>query len=186
MKLVAKEEGRHQTIVMESAARVLVMLKHFWVFYDAQVDFPRLSSCHKEGVRFLKTLWEKYGSCSAYLRLGVHVGSSMLILLCCVLAHMEHTRLEDVTEIHILKWKAVVQEITREGFKFNSIIDYLRMLAHDMFSRRILAELRVVEARAVALRDALNMVAPDLWDLAAAKRVFADPLIGSALHDLLA
>jgi Txe/YoeB family toxin of Txe-Axe toxin-antitoxin module len=116
----------------------------------------------------------------------VHVGSSMLILLCCVLAHMEHTRLEDVTEIHILKWKAVVQEITREGFKFNSIIDYLRMLAHDMFSRRILAELRVVEARAVALRDALNMVAPDLWDLAAAKRVFADPLIGSALHDLLA
>jgi Txe/YoeB family toxin of Txe-Axe toxin-antitoxin module len=140
----------------------------------------------QRGVRFLKTLWEKYGSCSAYLRLGVHVGSSMLILLCCVLAHMEHTRLEDVTEIHILKWKAVVQEITREGFKFNFIIDYLRKLAHDMFSRRILVELRVVEARAVALRDALNMVAPDLWDLAAAKRVSVDPLIGSALHDLLA
>uniref|UniRef100_A0A2N9FZC6 Uncharacterized protein n=1 Tax=Fagus sylvatica TaxID=28930 RepID=A0A2N9FZC6_FAGSY len=184
-EVVAEEEGRHQTTVVESAARVLVMLSisGFFMMHKLTSHGFRLP---QEGVRFLKTLWEKYGSCSAYLRLGVHVGSSMLILLCCVLAHMEHTRLEDVTEIHILKWKAVVQEITREGFKFNSIIDYLRMLAHDMFSRRILAELRVVEARAVALRDALNMVAPDLWDLAAAKRVFADPLIGSALHDLLA
>ena len=116
----------------------------------------------------------------------MHVGSSMLTLLCCALVHMEHTRLEDVTEVHILKWKAVVQEITREGFKFSFILDYLRRLAHDMFSRRILAKLRVVEARADALRDALNMVAPDPWDLAFAKRVSADPLIGSALHDLLA
>ena len=112
-------------------------------------------------VQFLKTLWEKYGSYSAYLRLGVHVGCSMLTFLCCVLAHMEHTRLEDVTEVHILKWKAVVQEITREGFKFSFILDYLQRLAHYMFSRRISAELRAVEARAAALRDALNMVAPD-------------------------
>jgi Txe/YoeB family toxin of Txe-Axe toxin-antitoxin module len=107
----------------------------------------------------------------------VHVGSSMLTLLCCVLAHMEHTRLEDVTEVHILEWKAVVQEITREGFKFSFILDYLRRLAHDMFSRRILVELRAVEAQAAALRDALNMVAPDPWDLAFAKRVFADHVI---------
>jgi hypothetical protein len=71
-------------------------------------------------------------------------------------------------------------------FKFSFILDYLRRLAHDMFNRRILAELRVVEAQAAALRDALNMVAPDPWDLAFAKRVSTDPLIGSALHDLLA
>ena len=159
--------------------------KHFWIFYDVKVEFQGFR-VPREGVRLLEALWKKYGNCSVYLKLGVYVGSFMLTLLYCVLAHMEHTRLEDVTEIQILEWKAVVQEITREGFKFNFIIDYLRKLAHDMFSRRILAELRAMEARAAALRDALNMVAPDPWDLATAKRVSADPLIGSALHDLLA
>ena len=110
----------------------------------------------------------------------------MLTLLCCVLAHMEHTRLEDVSEVHILEWKAVVQEITKECFKFNFILDYLRRLAHDMFSRRILAELRVMEARATALRDALSIIAPNPWDLASARRVSAEPHVGSALYGLLA
>ncbi len=159
--------------------------EHFWIFDDVKVNFHGFR-VPLEGVQFLKALWKKYGSCSAYLKLGVCVCSSMLTLLCCVLAHMEHTRLEDVTEVHILEWKAVVQEITREGFKFNFILDYLRKLAHDMFSRRILAELRAVEAQAAALRDALNMIAPDPWDLASGKRVSADPHTGSALYDLLA
>jgi Txe/YoeB family toxin of Txe-Axe toxin-antitoxin module len=114
------------------------------------------------------------------------MGSSMLTLLCCVLAHMEYNRLEDVIEVHILKWKAVVQEITEEGFKFDFILDYLQRLAHDMFSRRILAELRVVEARAAALRDALNIIAPNPWDVASARGVSAEPHAGSALYDLLA
>ena len=67
----------------------------------------------------------------------------MLTLLCCVLAHMKHTRLEVVVEVHILEWKAVVQEVIEGGSKFSFILDYLLRLAHDIFSRRILAELRV-------------------------------------------
>ena len=116
----------------------------------------------------------------------MHVGSSMLTFLCCVLAHMEHTRLEDVIEVYILEWKAVVQKTTRKSFKFGFILDYLRRLAHGMFSRRILAELRSLEAQAATLRDALNMVAPNPWDLAFARRVSVDPVVRSALHDLLA
>jgi hypothetical protein len=108
----------------------------------------------------------------------------MLTLLCYVLAHMEHTKLEDVSEVHIVEWKAVVQEITREGFNF--ILDYLQRLAHDIFSRRILAELRAVEARTVALRDALSIIAPDLWDLASARGVSAEPYVGSVFYGLLA
>uniref|UniRef100_A0A2N9FH00 Uncharacterized protein n=1 Tax=Fagus sylvatica TaxID=28930 RepID=A0A2N9FH00_FAGSY len=61
-------------------------------------------------------------------------------------------KLEDITKVHILEWKAVVQEAIEGGFKFGFILDYLRRLAHDMFSRRILAELRVAEARVAALR----------------------------------
>ena len=133
----------------------------------------------------MKALWEKYGSCLSYFRLGVHVGSSLLTLLCCVLAHMEHTRLEDITEVHILEWKAVVQEAIEGGFKFGFILNYLRRLARDIFSRRVLAELRVAEARVTTLRDALNTVAPDPWDLASARRVSAETHAESALQGLL-
>jgi hypothetical protein len=134
--------------------------EHFWTFDDVKADFE-IFRVPRGGIRFLKALWEKYDSCSSYFRLGVHVGSSLLTLLCCVLAHMEHTRLEDITEVHILEWKAVVQEAIEGGFKFGFILDYLRRLAHDIFSRRVLAELRVAEARVAALRDALNTVAPN-------------------------
>jgi hypothetical protein len=90
---------------------------------------------------------------------------------------MEYTRLEDVTEIHILEWKAVVQEAIEGGFKFGFILDYLRRLAHGIFSRRVLAELREAEARVAALRDALNIVAPNPWDLASARRASAESML---------
>jgi hypothetical protein len=159
--------------------------KHFWTFDDMKADFE-VFRVPQRGIRFLKALWEKYGNCSSYFRLGVHVGSSMLTLLYCVLAHMEHTRLENITEVHILEWKAVVQEAIEGGFRFGFILDYLRRLAHDVFSKRILTELRAVEARVAALRDALNMVAPNPWDLASARRVSVESHAKSALHGLLA
>jgi hypothetical protein len=158
--------------------------EHFWTFDDVKADF-KIFRVPRGGIRFLKALWERYGSCSSYFSRGVHVGSSLLTLLCCVLAHMEHTRLEDITEVHILEWKAVVQEAIEGGFKFGFILDYLRRLARDIFSRRVLAELRVAEARVAALRDALNTVAPSPWDLASARRVSAEAHAESALQGLL-
>jgi hypothetical protein len=158
--------------------------EHFWVFDNVKDDFE-IFRVPQGGIRFLKALWERYGRCSSYFRRGVHVGSSLLTLLCCVLAHMEHTRLEDITEIHILEWKAVVQEAIEGGFKFGFILDYLRRLAHDMFSRRILAELRVAEARVAVLREALNTVAPNPWDLASARRASTEARTESALQGLL-
>ena len=159
--------------------------EHFWIFDDVKADFE-IFRVPQGGIQFLKVLWEKYGSCSSYFRLGVHVGSSMLTLLCCVLAHMERTRLEDIIEVHILEWKDVVQEAIEGGFKFSFILDYLRRLARDIFSRRILAKLRVAEARVAALRDAQNMVVPNPWDLASARRVSAESHAELALHGLLA
>uniref|UniRef100_A0A2N9IE21 Aminotransferase-like plant mobile domain-containing protein n=1 Tax=Fagus sylvatica TaxID=28930 RepID=A0A2N9IE21_FAGSY len=128
--------------------------EHFWTFDDRKADFE-IFRVPQGGIRFLRALWDKYGRCSLYFRRGVHVGSSLLTLLCCVLAHMEYTRLEDITEVHIL-------------------------------DRRVLAELREAEARVAALRDALNIVAPNPWDLAAARGASAESSGGSALHDLLA
>jgi hypothetical protein len=159
--------------------------EHFWTFDDVKADFE-VFRVPQRGIRFLKALWEKYDSCSSYFRLGVHVGCSMLTLLCCVLARMENTRLEDITEVHILEWKAVVQEAIEGGFRFGFILDYLKRLAHGIFSRRVLAELRAAEAHVAALRDALSIVAPNPWDLASARRASAESDVGSALHDLLA
>uniref|UniRef100_A0A2N9IYP1 Uncharacterized protein n=1 Tax=Fagus sylvatica TaxID=28930 RepID=A0A2N9IYP1_FAGSY len=87
---------------------------------------------------------------------------------------LRYTRLEKITEVHILEWKAVVQEAIEGGFKFGFILDYLRRLAHGIFSRRVLAELREAEARVAALRDALNIVAPNPWDWAAARGASAE------------
>ena len=134
--------------------------EHFWVFDNVNVEFHGFR-VPRGGVRFLKALWKKYGNCTAYLKLSVYIGGSMLTLLCCVLAHMEYTKLEDISEVHIFEWKVVVQELTREGFKFNFILDYLRRLAHDMFNKRILAKFRAVEAQVAALRDALSIIALD-------------------------
>ena len=55
-----------------------------------------------------------------------------------------------------------------------------------MFSKRILAELRVVEAQATALRDALSIIASDSWDLAFARGVSTEPHVGLAFYGLLA
>ena len=159
--------------------------EHFWTFDDVKADFE-VFLVPQGGIRFLKALGEKYDSCSSYFRLGVHVGSSMLTLLCCVLVHMEHTRLKDITEVHILEWKVVVQEAIEGGFRFGFILDYLRRLAQGLFSRMVLAELRAAEAHVGAFRDALNVVALNPWDLASARRASAESDVGSALHDLLA
>uniref|UniRef100_A0A2N9FCT9 Aminotransferase-like plant mobile domain-containing protein n=1 Tax=Fagus sylvatica TaxID=28930 RepID=A0A2N9FCT9_FAGSY len=112
---VAEEERIHQTAAVESAIREFEFdrtsfssrhAENFWTLDDVRVDFE-IFRVLQGGIRFLQALWERYGSCSSYFRRGVHVGSSMLTLLCCVLARMEHTRLEDITEVHILEWKAV-------------------------------------------------------------------------------
>jgi hypothetical protein len=50
----------------------------------------------------------------------------------------------------------------------------------------MLTELRAAEAHVAALRDALNMVVPNPWDLASARRVSAESHAESALHGLLA
>jgi hypothetical protein len=58
--------------------------EYFWIFDDVKVEFHGFR-VPQGGVRFLEALWKKYGSCSAYLKLGVYIKGSMLTLLCCML-----------------------------------------------------------------------------------------------------
>uniref|UniRef100_A0A2N9HQT0 Uncharacterized protein n=1 Tax=Fagus sylvatica TaxID=28930 RepID=A0A2N9HQT0_FAGSY len=90
---VAEEERRLQTAAVESAIRGQPGLlsaassrhaEYFWIFDDVKVEFHGFR-VPQGGVRFLEALWKKYGSCSAYLKLGVYIKGSMLTLLCCML-----------------------------------------------------------------------------------------------------
>jgi hypothetical protein len=58
--------------------------EHFWIFDDVKVEFHGFR-VPRGGVQFLEALWKKYGSCSAYLKLGVYIKGSMLTLLYCML-----------------------------------------------------------------------------------------------------
>ena len=49
-----------------------------------------------------------------------------------------------------------------------------------------MVELRAAEAHVAALRDALNIVVPNPWDLASARRVSVESHAESAFHSLLA
>uniref|UniRef100_A0A2N9H6U5 Aminotransferase-like plant mobile domain-containing protein n=1 Tax=Fagus sylvatica TaxID=28930 RepID=A0A2N9H6U5_FAGSY len=156
-----EEERRHQTAAVESAIRgqpgllsaarsatlgssVLADMdvffrefdrtsfssrhaEHFWIFDDVKADFE-IFRVPQGGIRFLKALWEKYGSCSSYFQ--------------------------------------------------------TRCACGKLYADSSLA--MAAEARVAALRDALNMVAPNPWDLASARRVSAESHAKSALHGLLA
>uniref|UniRef100_A0A2N9F3H0 Aminotransferase-like plant mobile domain-containing protein n=1 Tax=Fagus sylvatica TaxID=28930 RepID=A0A2N9F3H0_FAGSY len=138
--------------------------QHFWIFDSAEVDFYDYS-VPRDGIQFLEAIWKKYGNFISNFRLGNFVGGAMLTLLCCVLMQMRNTSLEDVTETNILEWKGVVQELIQEGFLLGFMIDHLREIARDMFGRRLTAELKTLEARVVAMRNAVTAIVPAHWHL---------------------
>ena len=82
----------------------------------------------------------------------------MLTLLCCVLAHMRNTNLEDISETKILEWKSVMQELIQEGFLLEFMLDHLREIARGMFGRRLVTKLKALEARIAVVRNAVTAI----------------------------
>jgi hypothetical protein len=158
--------------------------QHFWVFSGGEVDFYGYSvPC--DGVQFLEVIWKKYGNFISHFKLGIFVGGAMLTLLCCVSAQMRNTNLEDVIETKILKWKSVVQELVQEGFLLEFMLDHLKEIARDMFGRRLVAELKALEARITVVRNAVTAIVPAHWHLTSAMRASGELCNESALYGLL-
>ena len=59
----------------------------------------------------------------------------MLTLLCCVLAQMRNTNFDDVTEGK--RWKSVVQELMKEGFKLDFIFEHFPRLLETYLAKGI-------------------------------------------------
>jgi hypothetical protein len=154
------------------------------VFDRAEVDFHGYL-VPRDGVQFLEAMWKKYKNFILYFKLGIFVGGAILTLLCCVLAQMKNTNLDDVTETKILEWKSVVQELIKEGFHLDFILDHLREVARDMFGRKLVAELKALEARITIVRSALIAIVPVSWHLTSAMRASAELCNESAHCGLL-
>ena len=158
--------------------------QHFWMFNRAEVDFYGYSiPC--DGVQFLEAMWKKYGNFITYFKLRIFVRGAMLTFLCCVLAQMRNTNLEDVTETKILEWKSVVHELIQEGFFLDFMLDHLRKIARDMFGRRLVVELKALEAWITVVRSAVTAIVPTHWHLTSAMRASVVLCNESAIYGLL-
>ena len=133
----------------------------------------------------MEAMWKKYGNFITYFKLGIFVGRAMLTLLCCVLAQMRNTNLENVTETKILEWKIVVQELIKEGFHLDFILDHLREVARDMLGRKLVAELKALEARIIVVRSGLVAIVPAHWHFTSAMRASVELCNESVLYGLL-
>jgi hypothetical protein len=134
--------------------------QHFWVFDRAEVDFHGYL-VPRDGVEFLEAMWKKYMNFISYFKLGVFVRGAILTLLCCVLAQMRNTNLDDVTEAKILEWKSVVQELMKEGFHLGSILDHFPRLLETYLAKRIVVGV-TAEAADNVLAKVVNEVIAEI------------------------
>uniref|UniRef100_A0A2N9GEA6 Aminotransferase-like plant mobile domain-containing protein n=1 Tax=Fagus sylvatica TaxID=28930 RepID=A0A2N9GEA6_FAGSY len=79
----------------------------------------------------------------------------------------------------------LLEELIQEGFLLGFMIDHLREIARDMFGRRLTAELKILEARVVAMRNAVTAIVPAHWHLTSAMRAAGELCNESALYGLL-
>ncbi len=154
------------------------------MFDRAEVDFYGYSIPH-DGVQFLEAMWKKYGNFITYFKLRIFVGGAMLTLLCCMLAQMRNTNLENVTETKILEWKSIVHELIQEGFLLDFMLDHLREITRDMFGRRLVVELKALEAWITVVRSAVTAIVPTHSHLTSTMRASAVLCNESAIYGLL-
>ena len=130
------------------------------MFDRAEVDFHGYL-VPRDGVEFLEAMWKKYMNFISYFKLGVFVRGAMLTLLCCVLAQMRNINLDDVTEAKILEWKSVVQELMKEGFHLDSILDHFPRLLETYLAKRIVVGV-TAEATDNVLAKVVNEVIAEI------------------------
>ena len=90
----------------------MVPFGDFWVPNDCSPYLSRLSA--------------GYGDFTKGFKLSIRLGGPMLSLLGSVLAAMSESSLEDVTKVHILAWRSVIQDLIDVGFDLEFMIERLR------------------------------------------------------------
>uniref|UniRef100_A0A2N9IZR2 Aminotransferase-like plant mobile domain-containing protein n=1 Tax=Fagus sylvatica TaxID=28930 RepID=A0A2N9IZR2_FAGSY len=72
-----------------------------------------------------------------------------------VLAAMSESSLEDVTKVHILAWRSVIQDLMDVGFDLEFMIKRLRQTAQCLFGKRLANEIKALQHQIAFLQDSL-------------------------------
>ncbi len=78
-----------------------------------------------------------------------------------------------------------MQELVQEAFLLEFMLDHLREIARDMFGRRLVAELKTLEARVAVVRNAMTAIVSAHWHLTSAMRASGELCNESTLYGLL-
>ena len=88
---------------------------------------------YQDAVPLLRRLSGKFGDFTAHFKFGAGFGEPMLCLLGSVLADMERTSFETLSESQILSWRSVAQDLIAVGFDLGFLLEHLWKVARKFF-----------------------------------------------------
>jgi hypothetical protein len=109
---------------------------HFWRFEGPLVAYGSFGC--------IKMPCLSYSGCLRSLEIlllisfGAGFGGPMLSLLGSVLADMEGTSFETLTESQILSWRSIAQDLIAVGFDLGFLLEHLQKVARKFFTKCLL------------------------------------------------
>jgi hypothetical protein len=148
---------------------------HFWRFEGPLVAHGPFW-VYQDAVPLLQRLSAKFGDFTAHFKFGAGFGGPMLSLLGSVLADMERTSFETLTESQILSWRSVAQDLIAVGFDLGFLLEHLRKVARKFFSKALANEMKIVRDQISSLQSTLAVLASYQGELMSAAA--ASPEVG--------
>ena len=131
---------------------------HFWRFEGPLVAYG-IFWVYQDAVPLLQGLSAKFGDFTAHFKFGAGFGGPMLSLLGSVLADMKRTSFRDLSELKILSWRSVVQDLIAVGFDLDFMLEHLRKVARKFLGEAIASEMKIVQEQISSLQSTLAVLA---------------------------
>ena len=138
---------------------------HFWRFEGPLVAHGPFW-VYQDAVPLLRRLSAKFGDFTAHFKFDAGFGGPMLCLLGSVLADMERTSFETLTESQILSWRSVAQDLIAVGFDLGFLLEHLRKVARKFFSKALANEMKIIRDQISSLQSTLAAASPEVGGVA--------------------
>ena len=148
---------------------------HFWRFEGPLIAYGPFW-VYQDAVPLLRRLSARFGDFTAHFKFGAGFGGPMLCLLGSVLADMERTSFETLSESQILSWRSVAQDLIAVGFDLGFLLEHLRKVARKFFSKALANEMKIIRDQISSLQSTLAVLASYQGELMSAAA--ASPKVG--------
>ena len=115
---------------------------HFHHFRPPYTNFLRFSVLAK-GLPLLEGLFRVHGDFTSGFKGGVFLGNILIELLYAVLVSLKNNSLDSLSEERLLEWRGVVQNLMEARFNLSFLLEYLWLVAHALFQRKVTKDLDV-------------------------------------------